>query len=174
MAIGASPARSIQTIMTNHFEEGKAQKKRQQSGLPPADWVGVDWAAWSEAAIISWGCYHWSDLPLVSTLQRRSCSQRSHVNHVSWRRPVSGLWEIAQAGQNAWSLSTCAILNWMSIHHPAVISLPRWHRPIYASVTKRWESGSWSVTRLQCGDIMQELESKIWHAMKCNEELLWW
>eukprot|EP00434_Breviolum_minutum_P031037 symbB.v1.2.027452.t1/scaffold2817.1/size69569/7 len=45
-------------------------------------------------------CYHWSDLPLVSTLQRRSCSQRSHVNHVSWRRPVSGLWEIAQAGQN--------------------------------------------------------------------------
>jgi len=37
MAIGASPARSIQTIMTNHFEEGKAQKKRQQLGLPPAD-----------------------------------------------------------------------------------------------------------------------------------------
>ncbi len=122
------PARTIQTSMTNHFEEGKAPlKKRQQLGLPPVWQIDLEYIHrlllifWSEAAaIISWGCYHWRNLPLVSTLQRWSCS------HVWWWEVtresclihggaadfpgLKGLWEIAQAGQNAWSLSNCAIV----------------------------------------------------------------
>ena len=57
------------------LKKGKPRRKDSRLGLPPADWVGVDWAGLIRSSyhqhIISWGCYHWSDLPLVSTLQRR-------------------------------------------------------------------------------------------------------